>query len=141
VRGDAPPRSQQAWVRCARTHADSLSEILDRDGFDVVGWLEAEDSPVEVELCFEGAFDVLRAAGPQGNTHPWHAPHNVYPCVGDDQWITIDVATDQEFVALCCVLDRPRLADPRLNSRGFFPQVTMPGVGTHRYPSELLAAR
>ncbi len=162
-----------------------------------------EGQQIEMPLA-EGFLSVLgefildytmngRAAGPQGNTHPWHAPHNVYPCAGDDQWIAIDVATDQEFVALCRVLDRPRLAedgrfrtaadrlrnrdeldvvlaeltrerdkeqlfhqlqaegvcaaptrsalealaDPQLNARGFFPEVTMPGVGTHRYPGML----
>ena len=41
---------------------------------------------------------------PQANTHRWHAPHNVYPCDGDDQWIAIDVASDAEFVALCDAL-------------------------------------
>src|SRR5262249_25188382 len=29
----------------------------------------------------------------QGNQHLSHAPHNVYPCAGDDRWITIDVGT------------------------------------------------
>ena len=47
----------------------------------------------------------------QGNHHPWHAPHNVYPCAGDDQWIAIDVGTDEEFAALCRVLDRADLAE------------------------------
>ncbi len=27
----------------------------------------------------------------QGNRHRWHAPHNVYPCRGGDNWIAIDV--------------------------------------------------
>lgn len=46
----------------------------------------------------------------QGNRHPWHAPHNVYPCAGEDQWIAIDVGTDEEFASLCRVLDRADLA-------------------------------
>ena len=40
----------------------------------------------------------------QGNSHRWHAPHNLYPCAGDDNWIAIDVATDTEFAALAGVL-------------------------------------
>lgn len=47
----------------------------------------------------------------QGNHHPWHAPHNVYPCVGDDDWIAVDVATDEEFCALASVLGAPGLAN------------------------------
>ena len=43
----------------------------------------------------------------QGNRHRWHAPHNVYPCCGDDNWIAIDVGTDEAFAALCRVLDAP----------------------------------
>jgi len=126
----------------------------------------------------------------QANRHRWHAPHNVYPTQGDDQWIAIDVATDAEFEALCAVLGpadlgsdarysgasarlanrddldaelRPliavrektelfhalqragvaaaplqtpldALADPHLEERGFFEEIDVPGVGTHRYP-------
>ena len=133
------------------------------------------------------------AAGPQGNTHPTHAPHNVYRCTGDDRWIAIDVATDEEFAALVGVLDRQDLAadaryatiearrehraeldaalgaltqdrdaevlfhalqaagvcaapthsatqalvDAQLNERAFFRELTMPGVGSHRYPGML----
>ncbi|MCZ6873158.1 MAG: CoA transferase [bacterium] len=41
----------------------------------------------------------------QGNRHRWHAPHNVYPCRGEDNWIAIDVGSTAAFVALCQVLD------------------------------------
>ena len=51
-----------------------------------------------------------RIVPPQGNMHPHHAPHNVYATEGDDQWIALDVGTDQEFAALCGVLDAPQLA-------------------------------
>jgi len=50
-----------------------------------------------------------RVVAPQGNTHPHHAPHNVYATKGDDQWIAIDVASDEEFVALCETLGAPHL--------------------------------
>ena len=45
-----------------------------------------------------------RDPGPQGNQHPTHAPHQAYPCVGDDEWIAIDAGADAEFAALCAVL-------------------------------------
>ena len=53
----------------------------------------------------------------QGNRHRWHAPHNVYPCCGDDNWIAVDVATDADFNALCRVLSGPHLSDdPRFRT-------------------------
>lgn len=55
-----------------------------------------------------------RVAGPQGSRHRSHAPHGVYPVAGENRWIAIDVATDEEFEALCAVLDaRELLHDPR----------------------------
>jgi crotonobetainyl-CoA:carnitine CoA-transferase CaiB-like acyl-CoA transferase len=42
-----------------------------------------------------------RVPGPQGNQHPSHAPHGVYPCAGEDRWIAIDVGSDMEWKALC----------------------------------------
>ncbi len=53
----------------------------------------------------------------QGNQHRWHAPHNVYPCQGKDNWIAIDVGTDDEFAALCRVLETQAwIGDPRFAS-------------------------
>ena len=78
----------------------------------------------------------------QGNQHPSHAPHNVYPCRGnsdesehgaegqelpspipqsairnpqsEERWITIDVGTDAEWEALCAVMGDPEWTrDPR----------------------------
>ena len=39
-----------------------------------------------------------------GNRHPSYAPHGNYPCQGDDQWIGITAASDQEWEALCQAL-------------------------------------
>ncbi len=44
------------------------------------------------------------------NDHRSHAPHNAYRCAGDDRWIAIDVATDDEWQALCSVLGAVDLA-------------------------------
>jgi crotonobetainyl-CoA:carnitine CoA-transferase CaiB-like acyl-CoA transferase len=53
----------------------------------------------------------------QGNRHRCHAPHNVYPCRGNDNWIAIDVGTNDEFAALCRVLDATHvLDDARFNA-------------------------
>lgn len=47
---------------------------------------------------------------PQANRHLTHAPHNVYPCKGDDRWIAIDVGTDNEWGALCAIAGNPAWA-------------------------------
>lgn len=45
-----------------------------------------------------------------GNGHPCLAPHGCYPCRGEDQWVTVAVASDKEWQALCHLLGRPNLA-------------------------------
>lgn len=131
-----------------------------------------------------------RIAGPQGNDHYTMAPHNAYPCQGDDRWVAIAVGNDCEWQGLLRALGNPSwgsdprfatqagrfehrreldklvsewtrehedrwvmetlqkervpagvlnseagaYADPHLNARGFFPQLTHPDAGTHRYP-------
>lgn len=55
-----------------------------------------------------------RVPGPTGNTHPAWAPHDVFACAGEDQWLAIAVRDDAEFAALCRTIGRPELAaDPR----------------------------
>ena len=46
----------------------------------------------------------------RGNKHEWMAPHDAYRVAGDDQWITIAVASDGQFAALAKALDQPALA-------------------------------
>ncbi len=45
-----------------------------------------------------------------GNKDAFMAPHNVYRCKGEDKWISIAVATDEEFEALCEVAGHPEWA-------------------------------
>jgi crotonobetainyl-CoA:carnitine CoA-transferase CaiB-like acyl-CoA transferase len=55
--------------------------------------------------------------GREGNRHPTMAPHNVYRVDGKDRWLSIAVATDDEFAALCDVLGLAGAkADPRFGS-------------------------
>src|SRR5215467_9782371 len=51
-----------------------------------------------------------RHARPMGNHHPRMAPHNVYPCAGEDTWVTIAVANDAEWQRLCEALGQPEWA-------------------------------
>ncbi len=49
-----------------------------------------------------------------GNRHRTMAPHNVYPCRGEDRWLAIACRTDAEFACLARAIGRPDLVtDPR----------------------------
>ena len=55
-----------------------------------------------------------RVAQPQGNYDQEFAPHNNYPCTGDDKWVAIAVRTEEEWRAFCCALGDPAwTGDPR----------------------------
>jgi crotonobetainyl-CoA:carnitine CoA-transferase CaiB-like acyl-CoA transferase len=45
-----------------------------------------------------------------GNRHPIHVPNGCFPCIGEDQWITLAVRNDQEWESLCRIMHRPDLA-------------------------------
>jgi benzylsuccinate CoA-transferase BbsF subunit len=47
----------------------------------------------------------------QGNSVPDAAPHGVYPCAGEDNWIAIAVRTEAEWQALTGVLAAAKLAE------------------------------
>ena len=50
----------------------------------------------------------------RGNRSDLYAPHNVYPCLEEDSWVSIAVTGDHEWHALCRVMERVDLSeDPR----------------------------
>jgi benzylsuccinate CoA-transferase BbsF subunit len=58
-----------------------------------------------------------RNAMPQGNRDDYMAPHGVYPCQGDDRWLALAVATDEQWHALAAELGVPELvADDRFTT-------------------------
>lgn len=42
-----------------------------------------------------------------GNHISYAAPHNVFPCLGDDRWCAIAVFTDEEWESFCSVIGNP----------------------------------
>jgi benzylsuccinate CoA-transferase BbsF subunit len=53
-----------------------------------------------------------RVAGPIGNRHPLAAaaPHGVFPCSGEDRWISIAVCEESEWEGLCRAMGDPEWA-------------------------------
>lgn len=59
-----------------------------------------------------------------GNRHSFAAPHNTYPCKGNDRWCVISVFNDEEWESLCKSMSRDELiSDPKFK--------TMPARKTH----------
>jgi crotonobetainyl-CoA:carnitine CoA-transferase CaiB-like acyl-CoA transferase len=68
------------------------------------------------EVLLEYQFNG-RILAPQGNRHRSMAPHDCYPCQGEDSWIVIAVASDQGFHRLCRAMGHPEAAnDPRFST-------------------------
>lgn len=43
--------------------------------------------------------------GRMGNRHPTFAPHGIYPCMGDDQWIALAVEDELQWQRLCDIAE------------------------------------
>ena len=52
-----------------------------------------------------------REPQPLGNGWPSGAPHNCYPCRGQDRWCVIAVETDEQWRTLAAILGRPDLGE------------------------------
>lgn len=49
-----------------------------------------------------------------GNAVDWAAPHNAYPCAGEDRWLALTIRTDEQWAAFgALTADQPFAADPR----------------------------
>jgi len=48
-----------------------------------------------------------RVSERRGNRDESMAPHNCYPCRGENRWVTIAVSTEEEWQAFCRVLGNP----------------------------------
>jgi len=60
-----------------------------------------------------------RVGGPLGNRHPLGCavPHGVFPCTGDDRWISIAVFDDSEWQGLVRAMETPAWAtEPALDT-------------------------
>ena len=56
-------------------------------------------------------YEMNRAeAERMGNRAPGIAPHGIYRCAEEDSWISIVVASDDEWVRLCSAIGRDELA-------------------------------
>ena len=66
-------------------------------------------SQLEAIAAHMGTSLLTSARSPIGNAHPVWSPQGVYRCLGADNWLAISVRSDQEWAALCGVIERPEL--------------------------------
>ena len=52
-----------------------------------------------------------RTQGRIGNEHPSISPHGCYPCAGEDSWIAISAATDEQWLSLCSAMHKDEWAE------------------------------
>ena len=57
--------------------------------------------------AFMEYFMTGRVLGTMGNRSPTMAPHNNYPCLGEDRWVSIAVDTEEEWRSFCAAIDNP----------------------------------
>lgn len=50
------------------------------------------------------------ALKPQGNRYEFDAPASLFPCLGEDMWCVVEVRSNDDWLALCVVVDRSDLA-------------------------------
>ncbi|HYB89987.1 MAG TPA: CoA transferase [Candidatus Binataceae bacterium] len=93
-----------------------LAALHHRDRTGEGQYLDLSMAEMVTTMIPEAMMDYFmtgRDAGPIGNRDESMAPHGVYPVAGEDRWIAIAIAADDEFAALCDVLGVPSLAtDP-----------------------------
>ena len=80
-------------------------------------WVDLAMYQVGVSFLGEGLLDFAfngRRTRRLGNRHEYMSPHGCYPCLGEDQWVTIAVRDDEDWSSFCQAIKQPSLAvDPR----------------------------
>jgi benzylsuccinate CoA-transferase BbsF subunit len=89
-----------------------LTALMHRDRHGEGQHVDYSQAEAVMQLVGPAYMDYVlngRVAGPKGNRHPLDvaAPHGVFPCKGDDRWISIAVFSEDEWNGL-----RRAMGDP-----------------------------
>jgi benzylsuccinate CoA-transferase BbsF subunit len=80
-------------------------------------YIDLSQWDTSVAILGEGLMDqVMNGSQPprMGNHDPYMAPHGLFRCRGEDRWVSIAVADDDEWQRLCEGMGHPTLvSDPR----------------------------
>jgi benzylsuccinate CoA-transferase BbsF subunit len=122
-RAPAPPYGAYTDFIVPRLAATALLAAIDHQRRTGEGqYLDVSQFEASLHFLAPALLDHAlggRVAGRSGNRTDHAAPHGAYPCAGDDRWIALSVRGDEEWRALCDVLERPAWrADPRFATHG-----------------------
>jgi len=97
-----------------------LAALLYRERTGKGQYIDMSQWESTMVLLGEGFMDyAMNATQPprSGNRDPWMAPHGIFRCDGEDQWLSIACGSDDEWRSLCGAMGRPELADdPRFQT-------------------------
>jgi benzylsuccinate CoA-transferase BbsF subunit len=90
-----------------------LAALHHRDRTGQGQYLDLSMAEMVTTMMPEAMMDFLmngRDQGAIGNRDESMAPHGVFPAAGDDNWIAIAIASDDEFAKLCEALEMPAMS-------------------------------
>ncbi len=76
-------------------------------------WIELAQVEAAIPLMAEALLDYQltgKIPPPRGNRHPRHAPHGIYRCAGENEWIALGVEDETQWRALLNALGLQNLA-------------------------------
>jgi benzylsuccinate CoA-transferase BbsF subunit len=97
-----------------------LAALLHRARTGEGQYIDLSQWETSVAVLGEGLMEqVMNGAPPRmGNRDPYMAPHGLFRCQGDDRWVSIAIANEEEWHGLGAGMGRPELAtDPRFASQ------------------------
>lgn len=123
---DGPPTEFRSGMDMRVGHAilfASLAALLHRRQTGEGQWIDLSSREVATALIGDVIVSQSMDDKPisrQSNKHPWMAPHNCYPCLGEDSWISIAISTEEEWGALRDVIDDPALSSDSGFNDGYY---------------------
>lgn len=109
--GPAEPRNTAMALMDPITSVNATAAVLDalRHRERTGRGAYVEMSLHEGGVSYSGPWLIEHQLGghiePLGNRHPQMAPHGVYLCAGDDAWIALACRDDDDWRALCGIVD------------------------------------
>ena len=114
--GDEPSKAGRSFVDFLSTWSAMFaigSALRYRNRTGRGQWIDIGMYQAGVMFLSEYLMDAIvngREGERIGNRHPYRAPQGAYPAAGEDQWIALSVADNDQWRSLCKLMERPDLA-------------------------------